>query len=224
MGIGTTELMEMEMSGRGELLELARMAEPNIRGGSHFDNFFSLEQFAMAKGERFWRRQSPEMRVFLNADDLPLPFGVQKGGIFYSGLHLALNACAAAAVATRLGVSLSQVGIFLSAFSPLKMRSELEFARNDVKIVNDAHNANPVSTRAAIDSLQSIYCKGKKISLLGDMLELGAIELESHKMILERCRSAHDIDLIGLVGKRFCTAAKDVDLVEECNIVSALEA
>lgn len=66
------------MSGRGELLELARMAEPNIRGGSHFDNFFSLEQFAMAKGERFWRRQSPEMRVFLNADDLPLPFGVQK--------------------------------------------------------------------------------------------------------------------------------------------------
>lgn len=152
---------------------------------------------------------------------LAFPF---QGGIFDSGLHLALNACAAAAVATRLGVSLSQVGIFLSAFSPLKMRSELEFARNDVKIVNDAHNANPVSTRAAIDSLQSIYCKGKKISLLGDMLELGAIELESHKMILERCRSAHDIDLIGLVGKRFCTAAKDVDLVEECNIVCALEA
>ncbi|KAL6189675.1 hypothetical protein ACLB2K_036078 [Fragaria x ananassa] len=145
-------LMEMEMSGRGELLELARMAEPNIRGGSHFDNFFSLEQFVMAKGERFRRRQSPEMRVFLNADDLPLPFGVQKGGIFVSGLHLALNACAAAAVATRLGVSLSQVGFFLSAFSPLKMRSELKFARNDVKIVNDAYNSNSVSTRAAIDS------------------------------------------------------------------------
>ncbi|XP_061990995.1 uncharacterized protein LOC133709309 [Rosa rugosa] len=92
------------------------------------------------------------------------------------GLHLALNACAAAAVATLLGVSLSQVGICLSAFTPVKMRSELEVARNGVKIVNDVYNANPVSSRAAIDLLKSIDCKGQKIAILGDMLELGAIE------------------------------------------------
>ncbi|XP_040374283.1 UDP-N-acetylmuramoyl-tripeptide--D-alanyl-D-alanine ligase-like [Rosa chinensis] len=90
------------------------------------------------------------------------------------GLHLALNACAAAAVATLLGVSLSQVGSCLSAFTPVKMRSELEVARNGVKIVNDVYNANPVSSRAAIDLLKStIDCKGQKIAILGDMLELG---------------------------------------------------
>ena len=66
------------------------------------------------------------------------------------------------------------------------MRSELEVAWNGVKIVNDVYNANPVmSTRAAIDFLKSIDCNGKIIALLGDLLELGVIELESHKMILK---------------------------------------
>lgn len=139
------------------------------------------------------------------------------------GLHLALNACAAAAVASLLGVPLSQIGRCLSAFSPVKMRSELEVARNGVKIVNDVYNANPVSTRAAIDLLKNIDCKGKKIAILGDMLELGAIELEAHEMILKHCCSVDDIDLIGLVGKRFWTAARDMNMLKEVNIVCALE-
>ncbi|PQP98362.1 UDP-N-acetylmuramoyl-tripeptide--D-alanyl-D-alanine ligase-like [Prunus yedoensis var. nudiflora] len=84
------------------------------------------------------------------------------------GLHLALNACAAAAVATLLGVSLSEIGNRLSAFSPVHMRSELEVGRNGIKIVNDAYNANPVSTKAAIDLLESIdmIAEAKELSCL----------------------------------------------------------
>ncbi|KDO69915.1 hypothetical protein CISIN_1g0113662mg, partial [Citrus sinensis] len=74
------------------------------------------------------------------------------------GLHLAINACAAAAVATLFGVSLAQVGISLSNFSPVQMRSELLVSRSGIKIVNDAYNANPISTRAAIDLLKDIAC------------------------------------------------------------------
>lgn len=267
---GIIVVLEMGMSGKGEILELARMAEPTIRvvlnvGASHFHHFSSLEEIAMAKGEILEEAKPGDVCV-LNADDplvmslLPLPFGVQKvlfgkrvgcdvrlvecesthGGLGVRvvlenhkemvefvipspGLHLALNACAAAAVASLLGVPLSQIGRCLSAFSPVKMRSELEVARNGVKIVNDVYNANPVSTRAAIDLLKSIDCKGKKIAILGDMLELGAIELESHQMILKHCCSVDDIDLIGLVGKRFWTAARDMNMLEEVNIVCALE-
>ncbi|BFG17468.1 hypothetical protein CerSpe_037430 [Prunus speciosa] len=264
-------VLEMGMSGKGEILELARMARPTIRvilnvGASHFQNFSSLEEIGMAKGEILAEAKPGDVCV-LNADDplvmsLPVPLGVKKvlfgqrvgcdvrlvasestdGGlgvrvvlqnhqemvefvIASPGLHLALNACAAAAVATLLGVSLSEIGIRLSAFSPVHMRSELEVGRNGIKIVNDAYNANPVSTKAAIDLLESIDidCGGKRIFVLGDMLELGAIELESHKMILKRCCCSAQIDLVGLVGRRFCAAAKNLNLLEDRNIVYALD-
>lgn len=137
------------------------------------------------------------------------------------GLHLAQDACAAAAVATLLGVSLSQVGISLSKFIPVKMRSELKVARNGITIINDAYNANPVSTETAINLLKSIECKGKRIAILGDMLELGTIELESHKMKLKQCCDG-GIDLIGLVGNRFITAAENyLNLAKDRNVLLA---
>lgn len=134
------------------------------------------------------------------------------------GLHLAINACAAAAVATLFGVSLAQVGISLSTFSPVQMRSELLVSRSGIKIVNDAYNANPISTRAAIDLLKDIACNGKRVVILGDMLELGSTERESHEKILSNCCDAC-IDLIGLVGDRFRAAAENMNLIKTDYIV-----
>ncbi|KAM6545848.1 hypothetical protein CsatB_026584 [Cannabis sativa] len=139
------------------------------------------------------------------------------------GLHLALNACAAAAVATHLGVPLTQVGHSLSTFCPVHMRSELQVAKNGITIVNDAYNANPTSTKAAINLLNDIECRGKRVAILGDMLELGSNEIKFHEMILEHCCNAH-IDLIGLVGTRLLTAAKNLNLVEHKNVVVAHDA
>ena len=134
------------------------------------------------------------------------------------GLHLALNACAAAAVATHLGVSLTQVGRSLSTFSPVHMRSELEVARNGIIIVNDAYNANPASTKAAIDLLRSIECSGKRVAILGDMLELGSNEVKFHEKILNHCCNPH-IDLVGLVGTRFLTAAENLNLLKDSKVL-----
>ncbi|XP_043715118.1 UDP-N-acetylmuramoyl-tripeptide--D-alanyl-D-alanine ligase-like [Telopea speciosissima] len=137
------------------------------------------------------------------------------------GLHLALNACAAAAVAVRLGVSLSQVGVSLSRFVPVPMRLELEMAPNGIKIINDVYNANPTSTRAAIDLLKTIDCKGKRVAILGDMLELGPAEIEAHRDILKLCFDSH-IDLVALVGKRLSTVAEDLDLLRKRNAICTL--
>ncbi|KAK0574322.1 hypothetical protein LWI29_021770 [Acer saccharum] len=139
------------------------------------------------------------------------------------GLHLSLNACAAATVATLFGVSLAQVGISLSKFVPVHMRSELQVARNGIKIVNDAYNANPISTRATIDLLKSIACDGKRVAILGDMLELGSSEIEFHEKILSYCCD-HYIGLVGLSGKRFLTAAENMNLIKADNIIHAEDA
>nr|POF06427.1 udp-n-acetylmuramoyl-tripeptide--d-alanyl-d-alanine ligase [Quercus suber] len=262
-------VLEMGMSTRGEILELARMARPSIRvilnvGASHLENFSSLEEVAMAKGEILVNAKPGDVCV-LNADDplvmsLPIPYGVKKvlfgrsegcdvrlivaenvdGGLGVRvvleknkekvevlipspGLHLALNACAAAAVTTLLGASLFEVGMCLSRFYPVHMRLELEVAKNGIKILNDVYNANPVSAKAAIDSLKSIDCCGKRVSILGDMLELGSMEIESHQMILNHCCDSQ-IDLVGLVGKRFFAAAENLNLFDKIDTVHAYDA
>ncbi|KAK2635798.1 hypothetical protein Ddye_030590 [Dipteronia dyeriana] len=262
-------VLEMGMSGKGEILELARMAKPQIRvvlnvGASHLESLTSLEEVAMAKGEIFRDAKSEDVCI-LNGDDplvtsLPVPHGVKKvlfgqqmgcdirlvaaettdGGLGVRvvlekgkemvdfvipspGLHLSLDACAAATVATLFGVSLAQVGISLSKFVPVHMRSELQVARNGIKIVNDAYNANPISTRAAIDLLKSIACDGKRVAILGDMLELGSNEIEFHEKILSYCCDCR-IGLVGLAGKRFLTAAENMNLIKADNIIHADDA
>lgn len=64
------------------------------------------------------------------------------------------------------------------------------------------YNANPLSTIAALELLKGIDCKGKRVAVLGDMLELGPTEITFHEMVIEhRCVSKFDV--IALVGNRF---------------------
>ncbi|TYH67306.1 hypothetical protein ES332_D06G179800v1 [Gossypium tomentosum] len=70
------------------------------------------------------------------------------------------------------GCPLSQVGRSLSRYIPVSMRSEFVVAKSGIKIVNDAFNANPISTKASIDTLKNINCDGKRVAILGDMFEL----------------------------------------------------
>ncbi|KAK3224163.1 hypothetical protein Dsin_011188 [Dipteronia sinensis] len=46
-------------------------------------------------------------------------------------------------------------------------------ARNGIEIINDAYDANPISTKVAIDLLKIIACDGERDAIVGDMLELG---------------------------------------------------
>ncbi|KAL2545784.1 UDP-N-acetylmuramoyl-tripeptide--D-alanyl-D-alanine ligase [Forsythia ovata] len=139
------------------------------------------------------------------------------------GLHLALDACAAASIATYLGVPLALFGKSFSKFIPVHGRSELEIAENGIKVVNDTYNASPDSTRSAIDLLRAIECKGRKVAILGDMLELGPKEIMFHELILQHCVDAR-IDLVALVGKRFLTAAENLNIGQEMKLVCAYDA
>ena len=138
------------------------------------------------------------------------------------GQHLALNACAAAAVATSMGIPLALVGKSLSAFVPVEGRSELEVTANGIKIINDGYNASPVSTRSAIDTLKAVDCSGKRVAILGDMLELGQTEIKLHELVLLHCLDAC-VDLIVIVGKRVIVAADNLMLGRHVNLVCAYD-
>jgi UDP-N-acetylmuramoyl-tripeptide--D-alanyl-D-alanine ligase len=99
----------------------------------------------------------------------------------HGGHHVA-NALAAAAVAAELGLDVPAIADALSAATARSgKRMELHERPDGVLVVNDAYNANPDSTRAAIAALAHLTSRGRRgIAVLGYMAELGDIAAESH--------------------------------------------
>lgn len=101
------------------------------------------------------------------------------------GTHQVLNALLAAAVGRHYGVSESEVAQALENFAPAKQRMEI-FEKNGVLFINDAYNANPDSMRAALNYLAGLRNgRGKRIAVLGDMLELGEFAETEHRRLGE---------------------------------------
>jgi UDP-N-acetylmuramoyl-tripeptide--D-alanyl-D-alanine ligase len=100
----------------------------------------------------------------------------------HGGHHVA-NALAAAAVAAELGMEVPAIADALTAATARsKKRMELHERPDGVLVVNDAYNANPDSTRAAIEALAHLTGNGRRgFAVLGYMAELGDIATQSHQ-------------------------------------------
>jgi UDP-N-acetylmuramoyl-tripeptide--D-alanyl-D-alanine ligase len=109
----------------------------------------------------------------------------------HGGHHVA-NALAAAAVAAELGLEVPAIADALTAATARsKKRMELHERPDGVLVVNDAYNANPDSTRAAIDALAHLTSNGRRgFAVLGYMAELGDIAARSHEEAGERAARA----------------------------------
>ena len=114
------------------------------------------------------------------------------------GAHQALNASAAAAAALAAGVPIDLTAAALATASLSKWRMELRHLADGVTLLNDSYNANPDSTRAALDALAAIE-GGRRIAVLGEMLELGESSAAEHRGIGEY--AARRADLVVAVGE-----------------------
>jgi UDP-N-acetylmuramoyl-tripeptide--D-alanyl-D-alanine ligase len=96
------------------------------------------------------------------------------------GRHNVGNALAAAAAAYVIGVGLEQIVSGLQAFKPCPGRMELLVLPDDIVVLDDSYNANPLSVHAALDALHDLNSAGRRIAVLADMLELGPTGPELH--------------------------------------------
>ena len=104
------------------------------------------------------------------------------------GEHNARNALAAAAAGMALRVPAEQIQQSLETFTAPGKRMEVHDV-GGMTVVNDTYNANPDSVLAALAALRSMKTQGKKIVVLGDMLELGPDSADLHRAIGKKLSS-----------------------------------
>lgn len=122
------------------------------------------------------------------------------------GRHLVNNSLAVLAAVGLLGGDIERAAQNLGAMIPPSGRGrrfELPIGGGAALLIDESYNANPASMRAAIALLgQAVPAKGgRRIAVLGDMLELGPLESELHVGLLEPLAAA-GVDLVFGAGPR----------------------
>ena len=132
---------------------------------SRFAQVTACDIISSAEGERFVIRDK------INGD-----FKAQIPAV---GRHNIYNALAAYTLATRLGLDPARCAQALARYQTTGMRQRVIEA-DGVRLVEDCYNANPDSMRAALEALSTLSAGGRRVAVLGDMLELGEISRAAH--------------------------------------------
>ncbi len=99
------------------------------------------------------------------------------------GVHNALNTSAAFAVAHQLGVEAGDIALALESAELPGARMRVVRTASGATLIDDCYNAGPDSTRAALQTLLDFPGAGRRVAILGDMLELGAFSEAEHRKI-----------------------------------------
>jgi UDP-N-acetylmuramoyl-tripeptide--D-alanyl-D-alanine ligase len=121
------------------------------------------------------------------------------------GRHIVHNSLAVLAAASLAGADLALAALALAQLRPAAGRGSritLETGGGPALLIDESYNANPASMRAALALLgqAEIGRQGRRIAVIGDMLELGARGAELHRQMLEPVK-AHGIDLVFCCGE-----------------------
>ena len=104
------------------------------------------------------------------------------------GRHNVRNACAAAAIATTLGVAPEQIQAAFESVKPVAGRLQSKSGLNGSTLFDDSYNANPLSVAAAAEFLAAL--NGQSWLVLGDMGELGDSAASLHREVGAAAKAA----------------------------------
>ncbi|MDD4237409.1 MAG: UDP-N-acetylmuramoyl-tripeptide--D-alanyl-D-alanine ligase [Desulfotomaculaceae bacterium] len=138
--------------------------------------YYGIEQPAEIRGENILAegmgsRFNVDIDGQTHAFYLPVP-----------GRHNVMNALAAIGVGLEMGLTVEEITSGLATVALTGMRLEV-IEGGSLKIINDAYNASPASTRAALGVLKDLAGGRRSIAVLGTMLELGARAQGGHREV-----------------------------------------
>lgn len=99
-----------------------------------------------------------------------------------SGVHHVRNAMFAFVCAAALNADFEEVKAGIGRFTSLQGRGEV-LKSDSITVIDDAYNAAPESMKAALDNFAIIPAEGRKICVLGNMLELGDYASQLHELV-----------------------------------------
>jgi UDP-N-acetylmuramoyl-tripeptide--D-alanyl-D-alanine ligase len=111
------------------------------------------------------------------------------------------NILAATAVALHFDVPLSNVAERAASLKPAHHRGDVVRLARGVIVVDDSYNANPTATRRAIDVLSSTRTAGRRVAVIGEMLELGERSAALHETVGRAAVDAGVDELVAVGGE-----------------------
>lgn len=202
-------VLELGMNHFGEIRRLSEIISPTIGvitniAEAHLEYLGDLEGVLKAKLELLEHIEDGGI-LLLNGNDERLK-GVEAGGkikkLFFGaqppsgaltqdlkgirlnsiGRHDISNALCAFSIGRLMGISFEDISDALEGYNPMKGRLEVK-RLNGITLIDDTYNANPHSVRGALDALAKLDVQGKRVAVLGDMLELGEKSRDLHRGI-----------------------------------------
>jgi UDP-N-acetylmuramoyl-tripeptide--D-alanyl-D-alanine ligase len=134
------------------------------------------------------------------------------------GGHLVTNVLAAAAAGLSDGVTFDEV---CAAIEALDVPTRLNIKRlpAGVTILDDTYNASPAATLAALELLAET--PGRRLALLGDMLELGELAESEHQRVGRRAAEVVDkLFTVGALARGISDAAREAGLSQATHLES----
>lgn len=125
-----------------------------------------------------------------------------------SGRHMVIDCLAAASAGSRLGLSMEEIKCGLESYVAVDGRMSKKEHKGAV-IIDDCYNAGPASMKASLSVLAK--ATGRKLALLGDMLELGERSELLHEEVGKSAAEA-GVDILVTVGERAEAIAKAASL------------
>jgi len=128
------------------------------------------------------------------------------------GHHMAMNITACLAVCDILQLDDAKILPALADFTPPDGRGARHILHlpngQTCLLLDESYNANPTSMRATLQVLANTKPKasGRRIAVLGDMLELGDVSRQAHEALIQPLSEAH-VDLVFLLGQEMLVLA-----------------
>ena len=228
-------VIELAMSGPGEIAELTRMTDPHIAlltnvRAVHMTSFQSLDDLAAAKGEMFAVLRD-EATAVVNLDDAHVrvqasrhvgprvTFGQHPAAdlrlerienrflpgatltfrhdgrsirvrLRMGGAHAASNALAAMATVVAAGQDVEAAAERMEKLEAGPGRGKIHRLDAGMLLVDDSYNCSPPALASVLDTLRQSEPEGRKVLVLGDMLELGPMKSALHREAGRRAAAA----------------------------------
>ncbi len=123
--------------------------------------------------------------------------------------HLVYAALTGIAVGKRYNMTIAEIIKGVESYEGIKMRMDVKKLNNNILLIDDTYNANPVSMKSLIDTVAASNRDCKTI-IMGDMYELGDETLNGHKSVIEYAIDKQITNII-VIGEHMEDAYKSLD-------------